>query len=239
MRNRLGHYVFSSVAALALVACGGGGSSGGALQQATTYPIQAAITSVYKNGLQATLPVTGTVSNGTASYAVTGSLTLGVTGATNSSFNGASALQVVSTVTGALVVNGQSVPLNSASTDYLNAAYAPLGSSSSDRYCVATSFEAFPTTATAGQTGNVATYACYTDSSKTTSTGSTATTFIAAAGANNALSFQFVTTVFDASNKVLGVERDTYSITTAGVLTLAQVTLVGSLDGIAMDITAR
>lgn len=239
MQNRLGHYVFSSVAALALVACGGGGSSGGALQQATTYPIQSAMTSIYTNGLQVTLPVTGTASNGTISSAVTGSLTLGVSGATNSSFNGASALQVVSTVTGALVINGQSVPLNSGSTDYMNAAYAPLGSSSSDSYCVATSSEAFPTTATAGQTGNVATYACYTDSTKTTSKGSTTTTFVTAAGANNALSFQFVTTVFDASNKVLAVERDTYSITAAGAPTLAQVTLVGSSDGIALNITAR
>lgn len=240
MQNRLKAIILTTSILSALVACGGGGGSdSGASTQATAYPVQAAIGNVYSKGIQTTLPITGTISNGTQTSALTGSITFSISAAVATTFNGTPALQAVSTAAGTLIANGQSSPLNSTTTEYLSTAYAPLGSSSSTNYCIAATLGVVPPTVTVGQTGTIVRFTCYADSTKQKMTGFRTVTYVSTAGKNNALNFQIVTTTTDPDNKVMNVEGDTYAITTAGAATLIQVTTTGTSDGITVSITAQ
>lgn len=231
-------------ATAALTACGGGGDSGTAdsttSSTPTSFPVQQALANAYTHGLQQTLNVTGTASNGTTTYPVSGSLTFTLGAAASTTFNNAAALQSVATVNGQLTVNGQTAPLNSLATDYLNAQYAPIGSSAIGAYCVAATPGIYPTTATAGQNGDVVTYTCYTDSTKSTPIGTMKESYVTTVGStNDALNIQLLTNVYNTSNQLVLTGSSTFKITSAGVPSLIGYATSGTDGGVTVSITAQ
>lgn len=225
--------------ALALAGCGGGGGDSSPAQSTTQFPVQQALQYAYAHGLQQTLNVTGTASSGGSVLPVTGSLTFTLGVATATTFNGASALASASTVSGALSLNGQSLPLYSTGTDYLSTQYQPVGESSTGHYCVAASAGAYPATATAGMTGQVVTFDCYTDSTRSSKIGTQATSYVTTAGDNNTLNVQFIQNIYDTSNKLTATGSTTYAVTAAGLPTLVQFVMGMTDSGVTLSLTAQ
>ena len=229
-----------AIATFTFAGCGGGGSSGSSEPTATTYPALAAMESAYTNGMQTTLNVTGTANNGTTSYPVTGALTFTLGKVTNSTFNGSSALQSTGSITGSLTLNGQNVPFNSSSLGYLNAQYVPIGSSTTGSYCVSTAIGSYPANATAGQTGELTTFACYTDSTKSVSTGGQKQSYVTTAGsAFNTLDIKVLSSIYDSSNKVTASGSTTYTITSTGAPKLSRFEFIATTNGVTLSFVGQ
>ena len=221
-----------------LVGCGGGGDA--AVPAVTIFPVQDALTYAYTNGLQSTLNVTGSASDGISTYPVTGALTFTLGAATNTTFNGTAALQTTVTVSGTLIIEGQSAPLDSFSTSYLNLSYQPLAYSTTGSYCEAASPIVYPETASVGQSGNLGVFTCYTDSTKAILTGSETETYLATAGSTyNTLDMRITTNMFDPLNNLIGTGSVTYTITSGGVPSLTQFVMSTTDAGITINITAQ
>ncbi len=229
--------------AMTLAACGGGGTSNAgatAPPVVASFPVQQALGYAYTHGLQSSLAITGSTSNGSVTYPVTGSLsyTLGI--AVNATFNGAAALQSMETLNGTLIVNGASHPLTISGPLYVNAQYAPVGSSESGDYCVASSSAGYPATATAGQSGDIASFNCYTDSSRRTLVSTQKITYVTTAGSDgSSLNFLMLSNVADAAGKPAATTTTTYAISAAGIPKLIRVQMTGTESGINIDIDAK
>jgi hypothetical protein len=217
-----------------LAACGGGGGG----SNATSYPIQQALADLSANGLQQTQAVTGTASNGATIYPVTGSLTITESAATQTTFNGAPAIEVIETVSGNLTVNSQTVAFNSSETAYATTSHTPLATVATGRYCVPATPITYPTTATAGMTGNVGTWTCYSDSTEATPVGSIARSYVTTANANGNLNFEIITHIYNTSNTLLEAGSATYQISQAGALSLGGFTVTETSNGVTLSLSA-
>lgn len=227
-----------------LSACGGGSGSSGTTTPTTpvitSFPVQQALTVAFTHGLQSSLSITGTASSGAISLPVTGTLTYSLSAATNTTFEGGAAQQSTETVSGSLSVSGQTQPLSITDTVYVNAQYAPIGSDNGNSYCVATGSPAYPATASAGQTGDIAALNCYADRSKKILLGTTKISFVATAGSDvNTLNFQMLNNFYDPSNKLLESTSTTYAISAAGVPKITRVQISGSESGFTVNLDAK
>jgi len=229
--------VFSAIAFL--VGCGGGG--GDAPPPAvTTFPVQSALTYAYTNGIRSTLNVTGMATDGTVTAPITGSLTITLSPATSTTFNGAAALQTTETLNGMLTIGGFSEPLNSLGTAYLNLSYSPMAFSTDGSYCEATAPVVYPVTATAGQSGDLGNFNCYTDNTKTIFVGTEKETYITTAGSTfNTLDVKLITNVYDTSNTLIVSGGITYTITSGGIPSISEFDTQATENGITISITAK
>jgi hypothetical protein len=176
--HRVAPLLFASAV---LSSCGGGGDS--PPPPPASVPLSQAVKNLQTNGLQKTLAVSGTVSNGTQTVNVVGTLLWSVSGfKTSTTFEGQSALSSTETLNGTLTGNGQTIPLASTQQSFVTASYAPLGYSAPSSYCVATSTTPLPVAASVGTTGTYAIYTCYSDSTKATQTGTQTISYNVSAG---------------------------------------------------------
>jgi hypothetical protein len=243
--NKLIPMAIAASLAATLSACGGGG--GGTSSTATdanpvitSFPIQQALDYAFTHGMQATLTITGTTSNGTTTYPITGSLTYTLGAAINATFEGAAALQSAESLNGTISANGTTQPLTINGQLFLNTQYAPIGESESDSYCVATNTPSYPATAVAGQSGDIATLNCYADSSKRALVNVEKITYVTTAGSDaNSLNFQMVTTDYGLSNTPVTTSSTTYTISAAGIPKLTRVQLAGTDSGISVNMDAK
>lgn len=221
-----------------LVGCGGGG--GDAPPAVTSFPVQDALTYAYTNGLQNTLNVTGSATDGIVTYPVTGTLTFTLGAATSTTFNGTAALQTTETVSGVLTIQGLSAPLDSFATSYLNLSYEPLAYSTTGSYCEAASPIVYPETASVGQSGDLGVFTCYTDSTKTVLTGSETETYLATAGSTyNTLDMTITTRIYDPLGSLLETGSVTYTITGGGIPSLTRFVMSTTDEGITINIIAQ
>lgn len=221
-----------------LVGCGGGG--GDAPPAVTSFPVQDALTYAYTNGLQNTLNVTGSATDGIVTYPVTGTLTFTLGAATSTTFNGTAALQTTETVSGVLTIQGLSAPLDSFATSYLNLSYEPLAYSTTGSYCEAASPIVYPETASVGQSGDLGVFTCYTDSTKTVLTGSDTESYLATAGSTyNTLDMTITTRIYDPLGSLLETGSVTYTITGGGIPSLTRFVMSTTDEGITINIIAQ
>lgn len=233
--------------AMTLTACGGGGGGTSSAAPApapapvaTSFPVQQGLAYAFTHGLQSTLTVTGSTTNGSVTYPLTGTLTYTLGAVVNATFNGAAVQQATETISGTISGNGTTTPLTTSSQLYVNAQYTPIGSNESGSYCVGSSTGGYPATATAGQTGDIATFSCYADSSKRTLVSTQKITYVTTAGSDsNSLNFQMLSNVYDAGNKSLGSTATTYTITAAGVPKLSRIQMTEIVSGISFTIDAK
>lgn len=216
-----------------LFACGGGGGA------EATFPVQKALTTAYTNGLQNTLQISGSASNGIFTYPVTGSLSLAIGPATSTTFKGAVALKTTTTVNGTLTINGQSLPLNTTGISYLDLSYSPLAFSTTESYCEADSAVAYPENVAIGQTGTLGSFTCYTSPTKANRIGTETETYIATAGSTtNTLDVRIITTIYDTSMNATGSGSLTYRLTSGGLPSLSQFVMTTTANGLTINITA-
>ena len=243
LSDKVTPYALAGLLAASLCACGGGGGGGTAAAVAPTpsnFPVQQALTHAFTHGLQSTLNITGSSSNGGTTYPLSGSLTYTLSAAINTTFEGAPAFQSIETINGTVSANGMSTPLAASIPVYVNAQYAPIGSNETGNYCVASTPSSYPASASAGQTGEVATMKCYTDGSKRTLSSTEKITYVTTAGADaNSLNFQTLRSVYDLSNKLVSSGTTTYSISSAGIPKLTRVQISQTHNGISANVDAK
>lgn len=236
----------AGVLAMTLAACGGGG--GGAASDTTTaatpvitsFPVQQALAYAYTHGLQSSLTVTGTATNGSTSYSLTGTLAYTLGTVANATFNGAAVQQATETISGTLSGNGLTRPLSISDVLYVNAQYAPVGSNDTGSYCVAGSSAGYPVAATVGQSGDIASFSCYEDSTLRVLNSTQKITYVTAAGSDStSLNFLMVSSVFDAAGKPAASTTTTYAISAAGIPKLIRVQMSGADSGVSLSLDAK
>ena len=223
--SQLRVWFVSSVLAV-LAACGGGGGGGSTAPVTSTETFQ--LRTAYVNYLTDTrsLPfaLTGTVSN--VSVSGGGSLTQGSMSSTT--FEGQAAQAKVTTVTGTVRGNGQSVSLASTTTAYVDSNYNPLGFSGSE-YEVVTSSAPIPATARVNDTAVWYVTDRYTSSGKTSRVGTTTSTFVLEPDTASTALLKIIEVERNTSNTVTSTSTITFRMTPAGALTrLSETVLEGT-----------
>lgn len=235
----------AAMLAASLSACGGGGggSSGttvDATPVTTSFPVQQALTYAFTHGMQANLSITGTATSGSTSYPLSGTLSYALGIASNTTFEGAAAMQSNETLSASISVNGITQPLALTDALIVNGQYAPIGSRATDAYCVASGTPTYPATATAGQTGAIATMNCYADSTKHTLVNVQKLTYVTSAGSDaNSLNFQMVNTDYGLSSAPQSSYSTTYTISSAGVPKLTRVQATQTESGVTVMLDAK
>ncbi len=201
-------------ALLALAGCGGGGGGSGTPAASTdTYQLRTAYVNYLTDTRSAPFTVSGTVQG--VNVTGSGSFTQGAL--TNTTFENQSALQKVSVVTGTLNANGQTGPLSSSSTTYVDSNYNPLGSSGTD-YEVVSGSVTIPTTAKVNDTGVWYSSTLYATSAKTIRRGTASVSYVLEPdSASTALL------------KIIRVEKDTFGTTSSSSTISFRMTPAGSL----------
>ncbi|MDC8784950.1 hypothetical protein [Roseateles koreensis] len=228
-------------AALALSACGGG-SSNSDTPSAKAFALSAAAKQARGGNLQKTSNIVGTATYNGQSLGFTGTATMTVASATvSTTFNGQAALQGSATLAGSLTINGTVTPLSNLSNYYQDASTGkPLGSSASGSYCVVTSYTPPADTATVGATGQILSESCYTDASMATATGNSVETYVVSAGssADTAL-VSIIDTEFNALKQQIGTTQLDFTVDSAGNISLLDVKVNQTVDGIAVNFTMK
>ena len=204
-----------------LAACGGGGGSSTPVTSTETFQLRTAYVSYLTDTRSLPFSVTGTISG--VNVSGTGTVTQG--GIAAATFEGQSAQVKTTTVTGTLAANGQSVPLASTSTAYVDANYSPLGFNGSE-YEVVTSSAPIPITARVNDTAVWYSATRYIGSSKATRTGTTTATFVLEPDTASTALLKIIEVERNTSNTVTSTSTTTFRITPAGNLTRISETLV-------------
>lgn len=174
---KLRHLLTATLTATFLAACGGGGGDAGVpaptpVVSTDTFQLKTAYINHFNDTSSHPFTVSGTVSG----FVVTGTGTVTQSAVTNGLFEGATALQKTSTVTGSFVANGVPFSLAATETAYVDSNYVAKGWTG-DEYVVVTSAATVPDTAKVNDTGLWHTSNRYADSTKTTLLGTSVVSF--------------------------------------------------------------
>jgi hypothetical protein len=158
--------------------------------------------------------MTGTVSG--ASLTGSGTVTQGTL--TSTTFESAAALQKTTTATGSLTVNGNTVPLSTSTTNYVDSNYSPLGSNGTD-YAVVSNSVTIPTTARVNDTGTWYSTVRYSSSAKTTRRGTATVSFVLEPDTASTALLKIIDVERNTTNTVTSTSTVTFRMTPAGGLT--------------------
>jgi hypothetical protein len=210
-----------------LVACGGGGDSGPAAPVVSTETF--ALKNAYVNFVNDNRSLQYAISGTTKNIAFTGSGNIFQSSLTATTFEGKPALAKTVTVTGSLVVNGTTAPLNDTQVEYFDTSYNPLGSSASE-YEVVVGAVNIPETGKVGATGIVYTAKRYQSSAKTVQVGTNVTSYTLEPDTASTAILRWIDTEKDNSGNQTASSTVLYRITTTGSITRLSETYVDS-DG--------
>lgn len=199
-----------------LSACGGGGGiSDTPAVSANTFQLKAAYINDFIDSRSLPFRVSGVMSG----VNVTGSGTITQSNVSNSTFEGITVLQKVSTLTGTLYdPNGRSAPLATTSTSYADSNYVPRGSSDSE-YSVITGDINIPLTAKINDTAILHTAKRYTSSSKTTFLGTTVSSFALQPDTASTALLKIIDSKYNTSGTQTSSTITTFRMTPSGGLT--------------------
>ena len=216
---------FAVVVSFCLVACGGGGGGGGAsspsgpVASTSVFQIRAENANAYVQGSYS-FTISGTISG----YALSGGGTITDGPVTSGTFEGVTALQQTSTVAGTVIANGNSIPLSSTSTSYIDSNYLPLGGVGSE-YVVYGAVN-IPVTALVNDTGVAYTASRYTNSSKSTLVGTATVTYVLQPDTASTAIFVVTSVSKDTSGVITSTETSRTRITPTGGFTRLNSTAV-------------
>ena len=233
----------------ALTACGGGGGSPPVpvvlpkTLPPTVLDIQSAMKDLYTRGFQRTFSISGTQQfGGLQTTMLSGSITVTVGGAMNSTWNTAPAEQSLLTTTGIITTysfqGNYSVPINGNMLMYMNTNYVPMATVSTGRYCRPAVTSGWPAPGATTLSGTLTTYSCFTDSTLKTAVGAETITYLIK-NLNGAISVDLVDTEYDTAGNMVVMETDTYAIDPANQATLTGIQVVGARYGMTLNIVAQ
>src|SRR5712692_7319905 len=202
------------VAVSALLGCagGGGGNSGGASGPVTStlsFPLQTGLANSVKNGSSVNFTVSGDC-NGTAS--IIDALPASAT------FEGNAVQSALTTITLNLT---NCVPLvsSSATTNYYDASFLPLGSITNSSYGLFLTPPSIPTSVKVGYTGTIGSQTLYLDRGKTVQVGTSVTSYVVEPDTINSAIINLVTKSYDSNTVLTLTEQDRYRILADGTMT--------------------
>lgn len=197
-----------------------------------TFNVLAAYISTFTSPSVNNFNITGS----SGSTSVTGSGTATIGNVSSGTFEGQSALQRTTTVTGSFVVNGNSYPLNSSQVSWTDSNYVPLGSVDNE-YTVISGTPTLPTAVRVGDTGPVYTANRYTSSSKTTPLGTVTSTYVVEADTASTALVTLINTYKNTSNTTTKVASAQFRITTANTFTRIKETAIDYTNGLNLTLT--
>ena len=214
MWNRNLIRALSLLSLLVFSACGGGGGSSGPVTSTETFQLRTAWVNYVTDSRSLPFTMTGTVSG--ASLTGSGTVTQGTL--TSTTFESAAALQKTTTATGSLTVNGNTVPLSTSTTNYVDSNYSPLGSNGTD-YAVVSNSVTIPTTARVNDTGTWYSTVRYSSSAKTTRRGTATVSFVLEPDTASTALLKIIDIERNTTNTVTSTSTVTFRMTPAGGLT--------------------
>jgi hypothetical protein len=209
---------FSVIVVYFLSGCGGGGSST-PTASVDSFPLKQAYTGYVQNSGSQNVTISGTYAG--VAVSGTGRVTRG--NVTSAAFEGKSALSKSITFSGSIAVNGQSVPISTTSTTYVDANYNPLGVSG-DEYYVAKS-SSIPQTAKINDTANIISYARYSTQQKSSILGETLVSYVMEPDTASTAILKIISTDRNNSGTTLSTSTVTLRVTTSGQITFVSETL--------------
>ena len=217
-----------------LAGCGGGGGGTSVpVASTSTFNLQAAYKSYYATSASYKFNITGTY--GANPISGSGSAVVGTV--SSGTFEGQSALQQTTTVTGSFIANNQTIPLAASSISWVDTNYMPRGTSGGSEYIVVDASASIPIAAKINDTGSVFTAKRYTTSAKTTLLGTRTVTYVVEADSGTTA----LVTLIDVDKNNAGTMTSTatsqYRITTANTFTKIKETLVDNVNGISLILT--
>lgn len=197
---------------LLLAACGGGGGGGAQVASTASFNLQQVWTNDFNSEQSKVLPVTGTVTQGSQTYTVTGISTVGADKPVASSFEGQSALKRNRMFDLKLVVSGQTLNTTTVISEWASTSYQPLGESStsdgvSAGYIVIRGVASLPTAVRVGDTGIIYTADIYASSAKHYSMGTLEFSYKVEADTANTVLLTFTRTY----NSVFAFSTESYA----------------------------
>jgi hypothetical protein len=224
----------AAVAAITLLAAcgGGGGGSSGPVASTSSFNLLATYAATFSGPQVNNFTLTGT--SGSTSISGSGTATTGNT--TTGTFEGQSALQRTTTVTGSFTANGTSYPLNSSCVDWVTTNFVPLGIVCTE-YEVVTGTPTLPTAVHVGDTGTVYTANRYSSSSKTTLLGTVTETYVVEADTASTVLVTLIDTYKNTSNVTTKTESSQLRITTSNTYTRVKDTLLDVTNNLSMTLT--
>ena len=199
----------------------GGGTNTGTGSSAGAYNLQAGIANLVAHGLSVNVTFGGSVNTGTSSQAtITGSGVYGWSPALKATFNGASALSQLQTISGTATAAGQNVPVSQSVTAYYDASTSDFLGQASSEYDVAQAAYQYPTSIEGGMTGILGTALRYTNSTMSVSLGTAVTSYSITAPSTQGgpIGVQIETDVYDTKSFLVESDSTTYSMTSGNVM---------------------
>ncbi len=212
----------------------------GSSASTTPFPVKQAISGFLSDGLDRSLSASGTIARGNESVKFSGQVNYSVKRAVPATFGGTPALMVADTFGGTFSVSGQPIEVGTTGVIYLNAGHDLIGDSAAGRYCVADAPGVIPAAVTAGQSGTLASYTCYTSNQRASRAGTRTDNWFASAGPRSGtLKFRVVSVSTDDTGETIGTASKTYLIRGDGSLSISEIQIVATQQGITTRLTAN
>ena len=218
--------LLTATAVLSLLsACGGGGGGGTAAPVASSesFPLM----TVYRNTLISSSSNTYTLTGTVGGVAITGSGTVTSSNLSAGTFEGLSALQGTSTLTGSFVANGVTYPLNFVGISWFDSNYVPKGTSSNSEYSVIVGTPTIPITVRINDTGTLYTENLYTSSTKAVFLGTETESYVLEADTASTALLTIISVEKNKSGITTNTGTDQYRITPTGTFKRIKSTNVG------------
>jgi hypothetical protein len=199
-----------------LAACGGGGGGSSFTPVTSTETFQ--LRTAWVNYLTDSRSLPFTVSGTSSGIRITGSGTLTQGGLSAGVFEGVSAIQKTSVVTGSITGNGTTLPLSTSITEFVDSNYYPLGSSG-DEYTVVNGTATIPQTAMVNDTGTLFTENRYQTSAKAALLGTNTMTYIVEPDSATTALLKLIEVEKSTAGTTTGTTTITYRMTPSGGLT--------------------
>ena len=204
-------------------ACGGGGDTAAPVASTQTFPLKAIHINLVISPSSEYFTISGTASG----VAVTGSGSLTSSNLSAGTFEGLSALQGTSTMTGSFVANGVTYPLNLISISWFDSNYVPKGTSSNSEYSVITGTPTIPTAGRINDTGILYTENLYTSSTKAVFLGTETTSYVVEADTASTALLTITSVEKNTSGITTNTSTNQYRITPTGTAKRIKGTSVG------------
>lgn len=236
MKNTI-KLILATVSVALLTACGGGGGGGTAAPVASTqtFDLRAAYVSSFINTTTNTFTITG--SQDGVSITGSGTETTGVL--SSGTFEGSSAQQRTSTVTGTFIVEGESFPINVSSVSWVDSNYAPLGTDghNGDEYTVVVGTATNPTSVQVGSSGQLYISNRFTSPAKTTPLGTVVSTYVVEPDTASTALVTFISTYKNTSNATEEIVSAQFRVNTSNAFVKIKETYLNLTSGWTLTLT--
>lgn len=223
-------FFLSVLLVISIAGCGGGGDDSAPVASTETFQLKTAFIASITNSSSSTFTLSGTSSG----ISVTGSGTIVDSSLTPDTFEGINCFKQVSTLTGTISANGNTIPIGSTGTNFYDENSNYLGYSG-ELYSVVVGSMTIPVTAKVNDTGILFTEQEYSSSLKSILLGTNTVSFSIEPDTSTTALLKIITTEKNVTNAVVSTDISVYRITPSGSFTILYETYVDDVDNLRID----